>query len=224
MDAAQTTPQALITEGFSLQFLLRRPRQVAARPKAIILLHGVGNNEQDLFGFANQLPENFLVISPRGPYTPGVGRYAWYEVDFSTGKPVINQAQEKNSRLLIANFIEEIKQAYQVDEIYLGGFSQGAIMSYSVGLTTPGLLRGILSLSGRIPQEIKLEVASASLLAALKIFIAHGVQDTTLSISYAREARTYLQDLGLTPSYHEFEMGHQISKEEIEAMNQWLQA
>jgi len=120
-----------------LQYLVREPKVKSEKKKAIILLHGVGSNEQDLFSLANQLPDDFLVISPRGQFTIGTGRYAWYQVDFSTGKPVFNQQQELSSREVIKKFVAQVKQKYEVDEIYLGGFSQGAIMSYSIGLTSP---------------------------------------------------------------------------------------
>src|SRR3954465_592907 len=113
-----------ITNGLALQYLVQEPKVKAARQKAIILLHGVGSNEQDLFSLAPQLPDDYWVITPRGQFTLSAGRYAWYQVDFSTGKPVINAAQEASSREVIRVFINGIKQKYGIEELYLGGFSQ----------------------------------------------------------------------------------------------------
>ena len=81
-------------EAFPLRFLLKQPSIRARNSKAIILLHGVGSNESDLFGLANDLPDDFLIISPRGPFKIGEHSYAWYQVDFSTGRPIINETQE----------------------------------------------------------------------------------------------------------------------------------
>ncbi len=81
------------------------------------------------------LPDDLYVISPRGQFALGGDRYAWYQVDFSTGKPIYNLAQEASSRKLINTFIEQVKEKYQLQEVYVGGFSQGAIMSYGIGLT-----------------------------------------------------------------------------------------
>lgn len=206
-----------------MPYLARLPKRKAGKQKAIILLHGVGSNEQDLFGLAPLLPEDFLVISARGPFIIGTDRYAWYEVNFSTGRPVINAEQEERSRNVLKAFIRQIKNTYAVDELYLGGFSQGAIMSYSLGLTCPDEITGILSLSGRILTQIQPLVQPSKALQGLKVFIAHGLQDGTLPVFYAREAKEYLQQIGVELSYHEFEIGHQINGQVLEEIRKWLQ-
>lgn len=76
------------TKNLALKYLIREPKVKTDRRKGIILLHGVGSNEKDLFGLAEHLPDDFYVISARGPFTLGAEHYAWYNVDFSTGKPV----------------------------------------------------------------------------------------------------------------------------------------
>src|SRR6516164_689677 len=139
----------------SLKYLFREPKVRSSKRKAIILLHGVGSNEKDLFSFADQLPDNCYIISPRGQFILSEGRYAWYNVDFSTGKPIINKEQEASSRDAISAFVKEIKQQYQIDELYIGGFSQGAIMSYTIGLISPKEVTGIFALSGRVLEEIR---------------------------------------------------------------------
>ena len=174
---------------FSLKFFIREPKINTTVRKAVVLLHGVGSNEKDLFSLSNQLPDNWFVISPRGPFTIGQDRYAWYQVDFSTGKPIINAEQEKQSRKLIIDFIKEIKQELKIDEIYLGGFSQGAIMSYSLGLTHPDEIQGIISLSGRLLEAIKPFVKNDAYLKEVKVFVAHGIRDNTLPVHYVREAK-----------------------------------
>jgi len=205
-----------------LQYLVREPKVKSESKKAIILLHGVGSNEQDLFSLANQLPDDFLIISARGQFTLGAGRYAWYNVDFSTGKPIFDKAQELSSREVITQFISQVKQKYGVDEIYLGGFSQGAIMIYSIGLTNPTEIKGIISLSGRLLDEVRPLVIKNVDVQQLKVFVAHGIQDNTLPIQYAREAKSHLENLGVQLSYHEYEIGHQINGEVLNDVNEWL--
>jgi phospholipase/carboxylesterase len=205
-----------------LQYLVREPKIKSTKKKAIILLHGVGSNEKDLFALADQLPVDFYVIAARGQFTLSEGRYGWYNVDFSTGKPVFDKAQEISSREVIKKFMAQIKQKYQLDEVYLGGFSQGAIMSFSVGLTNPKEVKGIISLSGRLLTEIRPSIIKHDDLQRLKVFIAHGVQDNTLTVQYAREAKSYLGDLGVQLSYHEYNMGHQLNERVIHDMNAWL--
>lgn len=212
----------VITDNPVLHYLIREPKTAAAKKKAIILLHGVGSNEQDLFGLADHLPADYYIISARGPYTLGPGRYAWYNVDFSTGKPVFDAKQEASSRAAIVKFIAQVKQQYHFDEIYLGGFSQGAIMSYTIGLTLPGEVKGIIAMGGRVLEEIKPTVKKSDALSHLKVFVAHGVQDGTLPIHYAREAKTLLETLDVPLSYHEYNMGHQINQDVLKDLNVWL--
>jgi phospholipase/carboxylesterase len=208
--------------GLALQYLIREPRVKSTKQKAIILLHGVGSNEHDLFSLANNSPDDFHIISARGPFTLGAGRYAWYNVDFSTGKPIFNTEQEASSREVLMTFIKQVKQKYQIDEVYLGGFSQGAIMSYSIGLTHPAEVQGIIALSGRVLDEIKLLVKKDAYLQRLKVLVVHGVQDNTLPIHYARAAKAYLQSLGVQLTYKEYPIGHQISNEVLQDLNSWV--
>jgi phospholipase/carboxylesterase len=205
-----------------LQYLVREPKIITGKKKAIILLHGVGSNESDLFSFADQLPGDFYVIAARGQFSLGEGRYAWYNVDFSTGKPVFDKTQELSSREVIRKFITQVKQQYQLDEVYLGGFSQGAIMSFSVGLTSPREVKGIISLSGRVLVELKPLITKHEDLQKLRAFVAHGTNDNTLSVEYARDARSYLESLGVQLSYHEYDLGHQVNEQVIKDLNDWL--
>lgn len=213
---------SLSSDSMVLQYLVREPQIQSAKNKAIILLHGVGSNEQDLFRLANQLPPDFFIISPRGQFTLGTGRYAWYNVDFSTGKPVYNAQQEALSRKVIIEFVAQVKRKYGLDEIYLGGFSQGAIMSYSIGLTHPNEVQGVIALSGRILDEIKPLVKKDDSLQPLKVFVAHGVLDNTLPIHYAKQAKEYLESLGVQLTCKEYPIEHQISNEVLQDLNSWL--
>lgn len=210
------------TKNLALQYLIREPKVKSEKRKGIILLHGVGSNEKDLFSLAEHLPDDFFVISARGPFIIGADRYAWYNVDFSTGKPIYDARQEEASREIISTFIGQIKQEYMLDDVYLGGFSQGAIMSYSIGLTQPKSVRGIVALSGRLLLEIQPLVKKSDELSKLSVFVAHGTQDRTLGIAYAREANTYLKQLGVDLTYSEYENAHQISESVLKDLHQWL--
>lgn len=223
MATIETTKSSLEND-LALQYLVRPASSTALHSKAVILLHGVGSNEQDLFQLATLFPDDFTVISPRGLFILGAGRYAWYEVDFSSGKPEINTAQEAQSRQAIQLFITQVKEKYDLNKVYLGGFSQGAIMSYSIGLTRPEQVTGVFALSGRILQEIRPLVHHNAALQQLKVFISHGTQDNTLPVHYAREAKEYLQDAGVKLTFHEQEMGHQINSQVVSNMISWLQA
>ncbi|HSB94597.1 MAG TPA: hypothetical protein VLC28_15850, partial [Flavitalea sp.] len=181
-----------------------------------------GSNEQDLFQFADVLPADCYIISPRAPLVLGSDRFGWYHVDFSSGKPVINSREELDARLVILSLIDQLYEHFQLDELFLGGFSQGAIMSYTVGLLNADRVTGIIALSGRLLEEIKPMIPQDHSLQSLPVFIAHGISDNTLPVAYAREAKAYLSALGMDISYHEYPTGHTISNELIKDLTGWL--
>jgi phospholipase/carboxylesterase len=95
-------------------------------------------------------------------------------------------------------------------------------MSYSVGLTNPDKIKGILTMSGRILENIKPYIKVTEKLKELKIFITHGTKDNVLVIEYARESYAYLKQLGLNPTYTEYDEGHTISNAMFTDMIKWL--
>ena len=210
------------SESTSLIYLVKQPENISGKRKAVILLHGIGSNEHDLFGLADKLPKDYFIIAPRGKFDLGAGSYAWYNVDFSTGRPVINADQERESRSDIMRLVKEVKEKFALSEIYIGGFSQGAIMSYSIGLTDPEEINGVISIGGRVLSEIRPMVKANSNLAKLKVFVAHGVQDNTLPIHFAREAKQYLAELQVQLSYHEYQMSHEINQAVLDDIILWL--
>lgn len=207
-----------------LHYLVRQPKIKTVHPPLLILLHGVGGNEQNLFSFANDLPDNYLVVSARGPLTLGANNFAWFQVDFSSGRPQINEQQAENARLMLIDFIETLKNELDFDpkQVYLMGFSQGGILSYSVALTVPEKVKGIAVMSSRLLPEIKPFIADAHRLENLEIFISHGKQDAVLNYQFATDALAYLETKGLAPEFHSYDEGHTINKQMFDDVNQWL--
>lgn len=207
-----------------LHYLVREPKIKTDHPPLLILLHGVGGNEKNLFIYANQLPDKYLVVFVRGPLTLGSDSYAWFQVDFSTGKPVVVAEQAEASRKALLQFIEDFKNVRTFDEsrVSLLGFSQGGIMSYSVALTAPETIERIAVMSGRLLPEIKPIIATNEQLKKLKVFIAHGTQDAVLQYQYALDAASYLKRKGLTPDFHTYNEGHHISHEMLQDVITWL--
>src|SRR6187551_149143 len=90
-----------------LSFLHRSAAVGADQPWLLVLLHGVGSNEQDLFGLAPQVPPQFHVLSLRGPLALGPGANAWFTFTVGAdGGRAINAAQEAASRALVAQAVQ----------------------------------------------------------------------------------------------------------------------
>jgi len=210
----------------SLVHLVSQPKVEASTPPLLLLLHGVGSNEHDLFGLVPYLDKRFLIISVRAPNTLGPGSYAWFEVDFTPQGPAINPAQAEASRKALITFLDEAVNSYNADpkQIYLMGFSQGAIMSASIALTQPQLVAGAVLMSGRILPEIQPLIASNEELSGLPFLVVHGTADMVLPISYGRASRQLLSSLPVELTYHEYRIGHEVSQESLADVTAWLSA
>lgn len=208
----------------NLYYKFREPKIKSDKPPVIILMHGYGSKEEDLFSFADQLPDQYLVISLRAPIAMGRGSYAWYPLNIANGKTSIDNVQAEKSRLMVIDFIKNLKNKHQFDDkqIYLGGFSQGGIMSYSVAFSTPDLVKGIFVLSGRLLEETKAQLGDINKIKQLKIFISHGTQDTVLPVSNAREVNTWLSMQGIKAVYKEYTSDHTITTAMFADLLNWF--
>src|SRR5690242_15784272 len=110
------------------------------------------------------------------------GGYAWFELTFTPSGMISDMAQAESSRTRLVQFIGEAIAAYDVDpaQVYLLGFSQGAIMSASVLLTEPEVVAGAALLSGSVPQERLAGMAEAERLRGKPVLILHGLYDDVL--------------------------------------------
>ena len=207
-----------------LVHLVRQPIIEADTPPLLLLLHGIGSNEYDLYELAPFLDKRFQIISVRAPITLGPGSYAWFEVDFTPQGPAINPIQVETSLKTLVTFIKEAITAYGADpkQVYLMGFSQGAIMSASVALIQPDLVAGAVLMSGRIPPEIRPLIAFKEELSGLPLLVVHGTADMVLPITYGRASREFLSSLPVDLTYHEYPMSHEVSQESLSDVTTWL--
>lgn len=214
-----------IQEGLALKYVVQMPAEKSAHPPVIIILHGYGSDEQDMFSLRNVLPKNYIIIAARAPYPLPGGGYEWFEKEMVNNKFDGRKEQFENSRNLIVKFIGQVVHKYNVDAkaVYLSGFSQGAIMSYEVGLTNPSVVKGIGVLSGVLPPSLKPLIKNTAALKQLKIFIAHGTADERLSYADGLDASNYLKSLGLNPEFHKYDgMPHTITANVISDFVNWL--
>ena len=209
---------------FSLEHLMREPTLPTDDPAPVlILLHGLGSNEQDLFSFAPHLDPRYRILSVRAPRAYAYQGFAWFDISFGQGIPQPNQPQMVDSQQRLLVFLDEVRQAYRPSRIYLAGFSQGAIMSYAISLTQPTLVSGVLAMSGYIIRTHDLPTIASDSLKDLPIFATHGLHDQILPVFLGRSSREYLQSLQLNHfTYQEYPMAHEVSSACFGDCARWL--
>jgi phospholipase/carboxylesterase len=209
----------------SLYHLVREPKVKQEKNPLLLLLHGYGSNEEDLFSFAAQLPDEYYIVSARAPYALPPHGNAWYAINFDAGmNKFSDNDQAIKSRDLIAAFINEVIANYPVDKdkVTLVGFSQGSILSYAVALTYPDKIQRVAALSGYLNMDIINKDFENTNIAKLKFFISHGVVDQVIPVDWARKAPEFLKALGIEQEYHEYPVGHGVAPQNFYDLLNWL--
>jgi phospholipase/carboxylesterase len=209
----------------NLHYLIQEPKIIHEKNSVLILLHGYGSNEEDLFSFATELPDDSYVISVRAPYDLQPYGHAWYAIHFDADENKFSDnEQAKESVTLIAGFIDEIVKQYPIDtkNVTLVGFSQGAILSYATALTYPEKIAKVVALSGYFNQDILPEVIDTKAISHLKFFVSHGTVDQVIPVDWARKAKPALENLGLEVEYQEYPIGHGVSPKNFFDFKNWL--
>lgn len=209
----------------NLHYLIREPKIKQEQNPVLILLHGYGSNEEDLFSFATELPDEYYVISVRAPYNLQPYGHAWYAIHFDADENKFsddNQARE--SKDIIATFIDEITTKYPIDkkQVTLIGFSQGAILSYATALSYPEKIARVVALSGYLNENIIAEDFKLKNNQHLQFFVSHGSVDQVIPVDWARKARPFIESLKLPIVYHEYPVGHGVAPQNFYDFKNWL--
>lgn len=214
--------------GLPLRHLYRAPTASTAQPWLLVLMHGVGSNEDDLFSLAPHVPPGWHVLSLGAPYAMrGMPRGAWAWFEFGIrpdGSRVIDVAQEAASRALVGHTVADAARQLGVDaaRVVVGGFSQGGIMSMSLLLTQPTLLHAALVMHSRLLPEVLPQAAPAEALRGKAVWVSHGTQDMVIPLASAHATRDHFSRLPVSLTYAEFPGAHEIRPAELSAAMNWL--
>ena len=205
-----------------LKYSIHFPEITQSNMPVLFLMHGYGNNEKQFNRLVEELNNKYLIVSMRAPFNFMVIKNRWYEYSISDGDTLSNQAQIDVSTKRIIKTIEHIEEEYNIDEkkIFIGGFSQGAIMSYKLALLYPNKFGGIIIHSARLPVEYS--VKELNLYKNLYILIIHGSEDSGLSTKWAYQGKALFEKLGANTDYYEAKIGHKMNKETYGKIKQWL--
>jgi phospholipase/carboxylesterase len=208
----------------SVSDLDHRVRSSRGEPAgALVLFHGRGADELDLLPLLDALDPagRLLGITPRGPLSLPPGGAHWYVVP-RVGFPELRTFHDSYAR--IERFLAGVAESHGVpiERTVLGGFSQGTVMAYALGLGG-GRPRpaGILALSGFIPTVDGFQVDFGPR-RGLPVAIAHGALDPVIDVGFARDTRARLQAGGLDVLYRESPLGHTIDPNIVPELRGWL--
>ena len=195
-----------------IRYIERKPLKEIEKPQLFLLIHGYGSNEEDLFSFSQDLPDTAHVVSVRARYEIMYGGFAWYDISFENNEKYMDTEQALESRDFLVKFIDQIiiNENLDPDNVFLAGFSQGAILSYSIALNFPNKIKNVIILSGYPEEKIIGEFDQNQDFSNLNFFISHGTEDVILPIEAGRLGEKLLNNLNIKNEYHEYRSGHGI--------------
>ena len=198
-----------------------RTRPMPGEPEgALVLLHGRGADERDLFPLLDLLDPHrrLLGITPRGPFSFPPGGAHWYALQ-QVGYPDPRTFAETYG--VLGEWLDGL--GFPPERIAIGGFSQGTVMSYALGLgkgrPSPAAL---IAFSGFIPTvpDFELDLDSR---AGLPVAIGHGAFDPVIGVDWGRRAAATLEGAGLDVLYREYPLPHAVNPNLVRWLAAWLE-
>tara|TARA_Y100000034_G_scaffold125539_1_gene175390 strand:- start:214227 stop:214868 length:642 start_codon:yes stop_codon:yes gene_type:complete len=206
-----------------LHYIVREPKITSENPPLLVLLHGYGSNEHDLFSFSSELPEELLIVSAQAPYPMDFGGFAWYAINFDNVNGKFSDIpQAKQSVAKIHDFIDTLQKKYNTkpDKTFLLGFSQGAILSYALSFHYPNKVPYVVALSGYVNGDLLPTDFPENI--STEYYCSHGTVDQVLPIDWARNSKKFLEQKGITHVYEEFPVGHGVNPQNFYNFRNWI--
>ncbi|ACY40593.1 phospholipase/carboxylesterase family protein [Blattabacterium sp. (Blattella germanica) str. Bge] len=208
----------------SIKHIIKKPAN-ENETTLFLMIHGYGSNERDLFYFKKDIPENLFIISIQGLYPIGTDKYSWYDIDFSNEKKFINILQAKKTIEKISFFIDEAIQEYELkkNQVWLCGFSQGAILSYAIALKNTNKIKKVIALSGYLEESILPIETNPNIYTNLEFFISHGKYDTVIPLNWTKKGLKFLKKKKILSLYYkEYESGHSLNSLNYQDLVNWI--
>jgi phospholipase/carboxylesterase len=200
-----------------------RERVAAGEPDGLLVLfHGRGVDENDLFPLLDGLDpgRRLLGLAPRGPLSLPPGGWHWYaflEVGFPEPETFLA------TYAAVSEWLDSIAAETGIgpEQTVLGGFSQGAVMTYALGLgrdrPRPAAL---IALSGFMPTAPGFELDLSQPLP--RVAIGHGTYDPVISVEWSRRAKAALEEAGADVLYREYPLSHAVDPRFLNELQPWL--
>jgi phospholipase/carboxylesterase len=196
------------------------PAQDPTSRRLWVMLHGLGDSIEGYRWLpeAMQLPwMNYLLVNAPDEY---YGGYSWY--DFAGD---IVPGVEHSRKLLFELLDAKRGEGFATEQTILGGFSQGCLMSFEVGLRYPHRFAGIVGISGYVHEPEKLVKELSPVAFQQRFLVTHGTKDPIIRFAEVREQINILKSEGLHIDFHEFLKTHTIAgEEELDLIRNFVRA
>jgi phospholipase/carboxylesterase len=177
----------------------------------IWLLHGWTGDEDSMWVFASRLPDDYLLLAPRGLYPTPMGGYGWHTMENGKIWPQVEDFRPAINQLLsLMDNWPVAAPAADFTRFRVAGFSQGGAFAYSLAMFHPDRVIALAGLASFLPDGAAAYLKNQKLVGK-PIFVSHGLRDKLVPIARARQAVQLLDQSGAEVSYCESDVGHKLS-------------
>lgn len=203
----------------SWPFRVSTPLINSKKKRMLLLLHGHLGNENVMWILASPLPVDYLILAPRAPINMGTKQYSWHKINPQW--PTLQEYKKITQQLLDRVDVFSKNNNFFPKSIDVMGFSQGAIVAYSLAFLHPERITKIAALASFIPEIWKSEIKGGSLIKK-EFFIAHGSQDEIIPIQKAKKAADWLEDQGANVTFCLSDTGHKLNSKCLKGLGEFF--
>ena len=198
---------------------------------SVIWMHGLGADARDFHGIPPELglpaEPRVRYVFPNAPRMPvtinqGLIMRAWYDVAGFGARDQDERGIRRAAGWIDELIAREAGRGVPAGRVVLGGFSQGGAMALFAGPRYPEALAGVMCLSGYLLLPDALEAEASDANRSVSIFQAHGTADPMVPPALGRAGRERLEQAGYEVDYHEYPMAHQVCRDEVRDLGDWL--
>ena len=190
----------------------------------VVALHGVGGTAAEFAKLRKKFAEpEFIFAVPEAPYPLALKRgigYSWRADVPPELESVMRESYAASSRYII-ELVEGLRGRYNVGDVYLLGFSQGAWLAYGAAIRNPAVFTGLICCSGSF-RNAELTAAELDAGAGLRVFISQGEGDGDVAYAEATAAYEALETFGYDVTFRGFDGGHEVPPEVLREVEAWM--
>ena len=216
-----------------LPYRIRFPKDFDASKSYPLLIgmHGMGGNSEGFISHYDKLMDpQVIYVAPEGQYPLSLHiggqwhRRRWSITD-------VGKKAWKSSDTMVSDYIlrtiKKVSGEYKISDVYIMGFSEGAVYAYTIGLQNPDKIKGVIGFSGYLmaidDDESNLTKQDIETGKDLRLFIAHGIDDAAIDVKTARELKSMFEQQGYDLTYKEFEGHHNVKADVLNEAVAWMQ-
>ena len=200
-----------------LDYRVVEPPGATATTGVLLCLHGLGDRAVNFEPLARRVAVGLRIVVPDAP-DPHGGGFSWYRRESPDAAADVARSTE-----LLVKLLDAVHKRWpRAGRPLVLGYSQGAVMAFSLAARHPDRISGAAALSGYlIPSDLAIPRAGKK---TPPLFVAHGKLDDVVPFTKGQEAAEAFRKAGWSVTFVPHELGHPLPPSIVVRAEGWLAA